>query len=216
MGFLTSSVWNPVTEQFTSILSAAGKDSRSLTGQFVLGKTEFSEQSPDVNVQISVRHLDFFYGKFQALFDNTIDIYKNRITVIIGPSGCGKSTHIRTYNRIFELYRDQRASGEILMGGRNLLSRDVDVIDLRRRIGMIFQKPSPFPMSVFDNVAYGLKLNYRLTGGELTDRVEEALKRAALWDEIKNKLGSLGTALSGVSSNGFASPAPLPWKPKSF
>jgi len=161
------------------------------------GEHQSRESQPDPNVQISVRHLDFFYGKSQALFDNTIDIYKNRITAIIGPSGCGKSTHIRTYNRIFELYRDQRAAGEVLMGGRNLLSREVDVIDLRRRIGMIFQKPSPFPMSVFDNVAYGLRLNYKLTVGELTDRVEEALKRAALWEEIKDKLDSLGTALSG-------------------
>ena len=148
-------------------------------------------------VQISIRHLDFFYGKSQALFDNNIDIYKNHITAIIGPSGCGKSTHIRTYNRIYELYRDQRAEGEILMDGQNLLSKEIDVIDLRRRVGMIFQKPSPFPMSVFDNVAYGLKLNYRIRGSELSDRVEMALKQAALWNEISDKLDNSGTALSG-------------------
>jgi phosphate transport system ATP-binding protein len=161
------------------------------------GKNGSSGKPPDSNVQVSVRHLDFFYGKSQALFDNTIDIYKNRITAIIGPSGCGKSTHIRTYNRIFQLYRDQRATGEILMGGRNLLSKDVDVIDLRRKVGMIFQKPSPFPMSVFDNIAYGLKLNYRIRGGEVRDRVEDALVRAALWNEVKDKMDSPGTALSG-------------------
>jgi phosphate transport system ATP-binding protein len=162
---------------------------------------ENADTSPDrsmnPDVQISVRHLDFFYGNSQALLDNNIDIYKNRITAIIGPSGCGKSTHIRTYNRIYALYRDQHAEGEILMGGQNLLSKDVDVIDLRRRVGMIFQKPSPFPMSVFDNIAYGLKLNYRIKGSELRDRVETALKRSALWEEVSDKLDSPGTALSG-------------------
>jgi len=158
---------------------------------------ESARPKPDVEVQISVRNLKFFYGKSQALFENNIDIYKHRITAIIGPSGCGKSTHIRTYNRIYELYRDQRAEGEVLMDGQNLLSKDVDVIDLRRRVGMIFQKPSPFPMSVFDNVAYGLKLNYRIRGSELSDRVEMALKQAALWNEISDKLDNSGTALSG-------------------
>ena len=147
--------------------------------------------------KISVRNLDFYYGKHQALFDNSLEIAPNCVTAIIGPSGCGKSTHIRVYNRIFELYPKQKASGEVLLDGENLLSDDVDLIELRRRIGMIFQKPTPFPMSIFENVAYGLRLHYRTDRGELTGRVEQALKGAALWDEVKDKLNAPGTALSG-------------------
>ena len=147
--------------------------------------------------EIAVRGLDFFYGKEQALFANTIDIKKNRVTAVIGPSGCGKSTHIRAYNRIFNLYRDQKAKGEILFDGANVLSSQTDLLDLRRRIGMIFQKPSPFPMTVFDNVAYGLRQHYRLSRSDLSDRVEHALKRSAIWDEVKHKLNEPGNALSG-------------------
>jgi len=122
--------------------------------------------------QISVRGLNFFYGKEQALFDNEIEIKQHRVTAVIGPSGCGKSTHIRTYNRIFNLYRDQKAAGEIMMDGDNILSSQTDLLELRRKIGMIFQKPSPFPMTVFDNVAYGLRQHYKMNRAELTDRVE--------------------------------------------
>jgi len=147
--------------------------------------------------EISVRDLDFFYGKEQALFGNAIEIKKNRVTAVIGPSGCGKSTHIRAYNRIFNLYRDQKASGEILFDGANVLSSQIDLLDLRRRIGMIFQKPSPFPMTVFDNVAYGLRQHYRLSRADLSNRVEDALKRSAIWDEVKHKLHEPGNALSG-------------------
>ena len=147
--------------------------------------------------QISVRHLDFFYGKEQALFDNEIEIKRNRVTAVIGPSGCGKSTHIRAYNRIFNLYRDQKATGEIVMDGENVLSSQTDLLELRRKIGMIFQKPSPFPMTVFDNVAYGLRQHYKLGRAELSDRVEDALKRSAIWDEVKQKLNEPGNALSG-------------------
>ena len=147
--------------------------------------------------EISVRDLDFFYGKEQALFGNTIEIKKNRVTAVIGPSGCGKSTHIRAYNRIFNLYRDQKARGEILFDGANVLSSQTDLLDLRRRIGMIFQKPSPFPMTVFDNVAYGLRQHYRLNRADLANRVEDALKRSAIWDEVKHKLNEPGNALSG-------------------
>jgi phosphate transport system ATP-binding protein len=147
--------------------------------------------------QISVRGLDFFYGKDQALFGNDIEIKKNRVTAVIGPSGCGKSTHIRTYNRIFNLYRDQKATGEIWMDGTDLLSSQTDLLDLRRRIGMIFQKPSPFPMTVFDNVAYGLRQHYKLGKRELSDRVEDALRRSAIWEEVRRKLHEPGTALSG-------------------
>jgi phosphate transport system ATP-binding protein len=147
--------------------------------------------------EIAVHGLDFFYGKEQALFGNTIEIKKNRVTAVIGPSGCGKSTHIRAYNRIFNLYRDQKAKGEILFDGANVLSSQIDLLDLRRRIGMIFQKPSPFPMTVFDNVAYGLRQHYRLNRADLSNRVEDALKRSAIWDEVKHKLNEPGNALSG-------------------
>jgi phosphate transport system ATP-binding protein len=161
------------------------------------GSDKSSAQAPPAEVEISVRKLNFFYGSNQVLFENDIDIYRNRITAIIGPSGCGKSTHIRTYNRMHELYRDQHATGEIVMGGVNILSPEIDPIDLRRRIGMIFQKPSPFPMSIFNNVAYGLQVNYHLKSSELAGRVEQALQKAALWNEVKDKLDQPGTALSG-------------------
>lgn len=149
------------------------------------------------DLKLVSRQVNFFYGEHQALFDNDLVISPNRVTAIIGPSGCGKSTHIRIYNRIFELYGDQRATGEVLLDGENILSPSYDVMELRRKVGMIFQKPTPFPMSVFDNVAYGLKMHYRLSRGEMADRVEEALSRAALWEEVKDQLGKPGTALSG-------------------
>ena len=147
--------------------------------------------------KISVRNLNFFYGDNQALIDNTIDIAKQKVTAIIGPSGCGKSTHIRVYNRIFELYRDQRATGEVLFDGKNILDPSFDLIELRKQVGMIFQKPTPFPMSVFENVAYGIRLHYRVQKNELAQKVEEALKAAALWDEVKDNLDKPGTAISG-------------------
>lgn len=147
--------------------------------------------------KVATRHLDFFYGDHQALFDNNLDIAEHRVTAIIGPSGCGKSTHLRIYNRIYELYRDQRATGEVLLDGANILDQQYDIMELRRKIGMIFQKPTPFPMSVFDNVAYGLKLHYTMKKSEMADQVEEALSRAALWEEVKDILPRPGTALSG-------------------
>ena len=116
-----------------------------------------------VRPKISARGLNFFYGSQQALFENNLDIMAGKVTAIIGPSGCGKSTHLRVYNRVFELYRDQKAKGEVLFDGENLLSPTVDLIELRRRIGMIFQKPTPFPLSVFENVAYGLRLHFKLS-----------------------------------------------------
>ena len=149
------------------------------------------------NYKIRAKGLDFFYGDRQALFANDLDVEANRITAVIGPSGCGKSTHLRVYNRIFELHRGQRAEGEVLLDGKNVLGPDVDLLDLRRRVGMIFQKPTPFPMSVYDNVAYPVRLHFKATRRELDDRVEEALRGAALWDEVKDKLREPGTALSG-------------------
>ncbi len=147
--------------------------------------------------RISVRNLNFFYGDQQALFNNTIEIEPKKVTAIIGPSGCGKSTHLRVYNRIFELYRDQKAEGDVLIDEENILSGNQDLIELRKKVGMIFQKPTPFPMSVHDNVAYGLKLHYKCNKSEMAGRIETALQQAALWDEVKDKLDKPGSALSG-------------------
>ncbi len=149
------------------------------------------------SIKIVARKLNFFYGNQQALIDNNMEIARNRVTAIIGPSGCGKSTHIRIYNRIFELYREQRVTGEILIDGKNILDSAYDLMKLRRKVGMIFQKPTPFPMSIIDNVACGLKMHYRPRRGEMMDRVEEALTRAAIWEEVKDGLHRPGTALSG-------------------
>ncbi|MCU0664716.1 MAG: phosphate ABC transporter ATP-binding protein PstB [Myxococcota bacterium] len=148
-------------------------------------------------MKIRARNLSFFYGDHQALYDNDLDVRTGKVTAVIGPSGCGKSTHLRVYNRIFQLYRDQRAQGEVLLDGVNVLSPSVDLIELRRRVGMIFQKPTPFPMSVFENLAYGIRIHYKPSRSELHDRVEASLKSAALWDEVMDKLHKPGTALSG-------------------
>ena len=126
-------------------------------------------------IKIQAKNLNFFYGTHQALFDNNLGIEENKITAVIGPSGCGKSTHLRIYNRIFELYRDQHATGELLIDGENILAPSVDVLELRRKVGMIFQKPTPFPMSVFDNVAYPLRLHFKFSKNEIAERVERAL-----------------------------------------
>lgn len=148
-------------------------------------------------IKISTRNLNFFYGNHQALFNNNLDILEKRVTAVIGPSGCGKSTHLRCLNRIYELYREQRVEGEIIVDNENILDKSVDVLELRRKIGMIFQKPTPFPMSVYDNVAYGLKLHFKLSRKEISERVEKALRGASLWDEVKDKLKRSGMALSG-------------------
>jgi phosphate transport system ATP-binding protein len=147
--------------------------------------------------KVRVRNLSFWYGSHQALFNNNLDVAENCVTAIIGPSGCGKSTHIRVYNRIFELYRDCRVEGSVLIDGKNVLDADTDLLDLRKRVGMVFQKPTPFPTSIFENVAYGLRQHYRTSRSELAGRVEDALRRAVLWDEVKDKLNRPATALSG-------------------
>lgn len=149
------------------------------------------------NIKISARNLNFYYGDHQALFENNLDIPEHEITAVIGPSGCGKSTHLRIYNRIFELYRNHRATGEVLLDGENILLPSVDVLKLRQKVGMIFQKPTPFPMSIFDNVAYPLRLHYDLSKSEVEGRVEAALRGACIWDEVKDKLKKSGLALSG-------------------
>ena len=148
-------------------------------------------------VQLSIRGLSFFYGKYQALKNITMDVYKARVTAFIGPSGCGKSTLLRALNRMYALYPEQRAEGELLLDGKNLLDSDVDLNDLRARIGMVFQKPTPFPMSIYENIAFGVRLHEGLTRAQMDDRVEWALRKAALWDEAKDKLNQSGMSLSG-------------------
>lgn len=149
-------------------------------------------------IKIRARGLSFFYeGGHQALFENDLDIPERQVTAVIGPSGCGKSTHLRTYNRIYSLHRGQRAEGQVLLDGENILDPKTDLLALRRRVGMIFQKPTPFPMSVFDNVAYPLRLHFRLPRREIEARVEAALVGASLWDEVKDGLRKSGLALSG-------------------
>ena len=147
--------------------------------------------------KIAVRGLNFYYGKFQALKNIGLDIPERKVTAFIGPSGCGKSTLLRTFNRMFELYPDQRAEGQINVDGQNILERKEDVSLIRAKIGMVFQKPTPFPMSIYDNIAFGVGLFERLPRVEMDERVEWALKKAALWSEVKDKLGQSGAGLSG-------------------
>jgi len=149
------------------------------------------------SAKIAVRDLNFHYGNFHALKNIDLDIAANQVTAFIGPSGCGKSTLLRTFNRMFELYPGQRAEGQILFEGDNLLTSTQDAALLRAKIGMVFQKPTPFPMSIYDNIAFGIKLFERLSHNEMDARVEWALRRAALWDEVKDKLRANGGALSG-------------------
>jgi phosphate transport system ATP-binding protein len=148
-------------------------------------------------VRIEVKNLSFYYGQQRALKDITLPVYANQVTAFIGPSGCGKSTLLRTFNRMYGLYKGQRAEGQVLLDGKNILDPDVDVTDLRSRVGMVFQKPTPFPMSIFDNIAFGIGLYERLPRPVLRERVEVALRRAALWDEVKDKLNHSGMSLSG-------------------
>jgi phosphate transport system ATP-binding protein len=157
----------------------------------------FAAVTPAIPTKIRVRDLDFYYGAFQALKHVGIDIPERKVTAFIGPSGCGKSTLLRVFNRMYALYPDQRATGEVILDGENLLTSKVDVALLRARVGMVFQKPTPFPMSIHDNVAFGVKLFERLTRAEMDERVEWALNRAALWNEVKDKLGQSGNGLSG-------------------
>lgn len=151
---------------------------------------------PEKNIEIEVRNLNFYYGKELVLKNINIQIYRNKVTALIGPSGCGKTTFLRCLNRMHDLYVGNRYEGEIIFEGKNILNRDIDLIELRAKIGMVFQKPTPFPMSIFDNVAYGLRLK-GVKGSELKDRVEEALKDAALWDEVKDRLKESALSLSG-------------------
>ncbi len=147
--------------------------------------------------KVIVRDLNFFYGNYRALKDINLDIAEKMVTAFIGPSGCGKSTLLRTFNRMYQLYPKQKATGQILLDGSNVLDPKQDLNMLRAKIGMVFQKPTPFPMSIYDNIAFGVKLYERLSRSDMDDRVEWALKKAALWGEVSDKLKQSGTSLSG-------------------
>jgi phosphate transport system ATP-binding protein len=148
-------------------------------------------------IKIAVKDLNFYYGKFQALKGINLEIPQNKVTAFIGPSGCGKSTLLRIFNRMFELYPEQRAEGQILLDGEDLLNSKEDVALLRAKVGMVFQKPTPFPMSIFENIAFGVKLFENLNPTDMEERVEWALRKAALWGEVKDKLHQSGNSLSG-------------------
>ena len=147
--------------------------------------------------KVAIRDLNFFYGEVRALKSISLPLYENKVTAFIGPSGCGKSTLLRVLNRMYDLYPHQRATGEVIFDGENILSAKQDLNLLRARIGMVFQKPTPFPMSIYENVAFGIRLYEKLPKSEIDGRVETSLRRAALWDEVKDKLNANGQSLSG-------------------
>lgn len=173
-----------VTKRDMSFSHLRGEQTSQATG---------SEMSP----KIRIRNLDFFYGSFQGLKHINLDINEGMVTAFIGPSGCGKSTLLRTLNRMYDLYPGQRATGEILLNGKNVLDPDQDVNALRAKVGMVFQKPTPFPMSIYENIAFGVRLYESLSRADMDNRVEWALRKAALWDEVKGKLNQSGLSLSG-------------------
>ncbi|HTY04778.1 MAG TPA: phosphate ABC transporter ATP-binding protein PstB [Rhodocyclaceae bacterium] len=150
-----------------------------------------------LQAQIAFENFDFYYGKYHALKNVNLEIYKRKVTAFIGPSGCGKSTLLRTMNRMYDLYPEQRATGKLILDGQDILDRSADVNVLRAKVGMVFQKPTPFPMSIFENIAFGVRLHESLSKGQMDDRVEWALRKAALWDEVKDKLRQSGMSLSG-------------------
>ena len=156
-----------------------------------------SLHAPPPASKIKVSKLNFYYGNYQALTNVDLNIAEKHITAFIGPSGCGKSTLLRTFNRMYDLYPGHRATGEIMLNDNNILDPRQDVIALRAKVGMVFQKPTPFPMSIYENIAFGVKLYERLSSGEMDERVEWALRKAALWDEAKEKLKQSGLSLSG-------------------
>ena len=149
------------------------------------------------NIKMNTRGLDFFYGDFQALYDISIDFVQNRVTALIGPSGCGKSTYLRCLNRMNDLIPKVRVKGSVMLDNKELYDPTIDVVTLRRRVGMVFQKPNPFPKSIFENIAYGLKVNGVKEKAKITEIVEKSLKQAAIWDEVKNRLNESALGLSG-------------------
>jgi phosphate transport system ATP-binding protein len=165
--------------------------------------TDVKEQAPAAAVaerleqKVAVRDLNFYYGASRALADINVNLYRNKVTAFIGPSGCGKSTLLRVINRIYDLYPNQRAEGEVLLDGENILAPGQDLNLLRAKVGMVFQKPTPFPMTIYDNIAFGIRFYEQLSKAELDARVEDALRRGAIWDEAKDKLDASGLSLSG-------------------
>ena len=153
--------------------------------------------TPTQRTKLEVKNLNFYYGNFHAIKNVNLSIQENKVTAFIGPSGCGKSTLLRTFNRMYELYPGQRAEGEINLDGENLLTSKMDISLIRAKVGMVFQKPTPFPMSIYDNIAFGVRLFEKLSKGEMDERVEWALSKAALWNEVKDKLHQSGNGLSG-------------------
>jgi phosphate transport system ATP-binding protein len=163
---------------------------------------------------IEVRNLNFYYGKFQGLKSVNLNIAENRVTAFIGPSGCGKSTLLRTFNRMYSLYPGQRAEGEINLYGQNVLSSKQDLNLLRAQVGMVFQKPTPFPMSIYDNIAFGVRLYENMNKAQMDERVEWALTKAAIWGEVKDKLGQSGLSLSGGQQQRLCIARSVAVKPK--
>jgi len=168
----------------------------------------------DQKAALAIRNLNFYYGKFHGLKNVNLDIFEGKVTAFIGPSGCGKSTLLRTLNRMYSLYPGQQAQGEILLEGKNILDPKQDLNLLRARVGMVFQKPTPFPMSIYDNIAFGVKLYEKLSRSEMDDRVEWALTKAALWGEVKDKLGQSGLSLSGGQQQRLCIARTVAVKPK--
>ncbi|MFL5209016.1 MAG: phosphate ABC transporter ATP-binding protein PstB, partial [Microvirga sp.] len=168
-----------------------------MTSLAAMAEPSAAKADLSARVRIACRNLDFFYGEFQALRNINLEFFDRQVTALIGPSGCGKSTLLRCFNRIYSLYPEQRAEGEIILDGHDILSNAIDVNELRSRIGMVFQKPTPFPMSIYDNIAFGVRLFQKLTRRAMDERVEWALARAALWPEVRDKLHQSGNSLSG-------------------
>ena len=176
------------------------KDNGGMTMSLMAGigeKQDLEEAGQEAKKSLDIRNLNFYYGDFQGLKNVNLPIHEKKVTAFIGPSGCGKSTLLRTMNRMYDLYPKQRAEGQILFNGKNILDPDVDVNTLRARIGMVFQKPTPFPMTIYENIAFGVRLYEDFSKGEMDERVEWALKKAALWNEVKDKLDKSGQSLSG-------------------
>ena len=167
-----------------------------------------------LNNSIEIRNLNFFYDKFQGLNDVNLDIAEHKVTAFIGPSGCGKSTLLRTLNRMYSLYPGQRAEGEIRLYGSNILDKNQDLNLLRAQVGMVFQKPTPFPMSIYDNIAFGIRLYEKLSRSEMDDRVEWALTKGAIWNEVKDKLNVSGLSLSGGQQQRLCIARSVAVKPK--
>lgn len=169
----------------------------SVTAIAIPAIAQAPENAQDLIEKVSIRDLDFYYGDYRALKSINVSLYKGKVGAFIGPSGCGKSTLLRVLNRMYDLYPNQRAAGHVVLDNEDILSPSQDLNLLRAKVGMVFQKPTPFPMTIFENVAFGIRLYERLPKSELEDRVRNALERAALWDEVKNKLNASGLSLSG-------------------